>query len=125
MTFVSPFRKPSLLFLVGTLLYPLMELLIFFSNKKHAHLSEKELKPTKVHYIAFEDLELAIALNDYVEIIKNNSCYIAAGIAIGIVAVTLISFTPPIAAYLTATAVTVGVSSMNIRYFIEISNNLH
>jgi len=101
------------------------ELLNFISNNKHPHLFEKELKPAKVHYLAFEDLGLAIALNEYVEIIKNNSCYIAAGIAIGIVAVTLICLTPPIAAYLTATAVTVGVSSMNIRYFIEISNNLH
>lgn len=125
MTIVSPFRKPSLSFLVGTLLYPLMELLIFFSNKKHAHLFEKELKPAKVYYLAFEHLGLAIAINEYVEIIKNNSCYIAAGIAIGIVAVTLICLTPPIAAYLTAAALTVGVSSVNIRYFVEISDNLY
>ncbi len=124
MTFVSPFQKPSLSFLVGTL-HPLMELLIFFSNKKHPHLSEKELKPAKVHYLTFEDLGVAIALNEYVEIIKNNSCYITAGVANGIVAVTLICLTPPIAAYLTATAVTVGVSSMNIRYFIEISDNFY
>lgn len=125
MTFVSPFRKPSLLFLVGTLLYPLLELLIFISNKKHPHLFEKELKPAKVHYLAFEDLGLAFALNEYVEIIKNNSCYIAAGIAIGIVAVTLIYLAPPVAAYLTATGTAVGVLSMNIRYFVEISDNLY
>ncbi|MCC7027294.1 MAG: hypothetical protein IT265_10080 [Saprospiraceae bacterium] len=101
------------------------ELLFFIPNKKHPHLSEKELKPTKVPYIAFEDFELAIALNEYVEIIKNNSCYFAAGIAIGIVAVTLICLASPIAAYLTAAGMTVGVITMNIRYFVEISDNLY
>jgi len=102
-----------------------MELLIFFSNEKHAHLFEKELKPAKVYYLAFEHLGLAIAINEYIDLIKNNSCYITAGIAISIVAVTLIFITPLIAAYLTATAVTVGVSSMNIRYFDENTDNLY
>jgi len=101
------------------------ELLIFFSNKKHAHLSEKELKPTKVQYIAFEDLGLAITLNEYIEVIKNNSYYIAAGLAVGIAGVTIICLAPPVAAYLLTAGMTVGVLSMNIRYFAEISDNLH
>lgn len=101
------------------------EFLIFFSNKKHAHLSERELKPTIVHYIAIEDLGLAIALNEYVEIIKNNSCFIPAGIAIGIVAVTLICLAAPVVPYLAAAGMTVGFLSMNIRYFVEISDNFY
>ena len=101
------------------------ELLIFISNNKHPHLFEKELKPAIVHYLAFEDLGLAIALNEYVEIIKNNSCYIAAGLAVGIAVVTIICLAPPLAAYLLTAGMTVGVLSMNIRYFAEISDNLH
>lgn len=101
------------------------ELLIFFSNKKHAHLFEKELKSAIVHYLAFEDLGLAITLNEYIEEIKINSFYIAIGVAVGIVGVTLICLAPPVAAYLLTAVMAFGFLSMNLRYFVEISDNLY